>query len=376
MEAILFTERKWNEKAKDDAEEVNGACGLQRKGWRGFKLSKATPAMGVEDAAASIAIAGAREGTRIVYLEEDQGLWKCRHCSWTYQLLGSGIEPHKKHQTNCQVVMESRILTQSQDDHFDKPMVIVEPSSSKIISQKGQISGVSAPPTTVIIPQGDVQIHVSNRVSVETRRKNDWEVLKSIVYGGLIESIISLGVVSSATGANASTLNVVSLGLANLIGGFLVMLHDLSEIRSSEAPIQNDEQSDLYWKLLGRRTNFRFHVTVSLLSYTLFGLLPPIIYSFSSRENTEKLIIVALASLLCISLLSIGKAHTTEPKSYIKTFIYYLGLGLTASGLSYGAGVMINRFLEQIDLFEPKAPLASSLELFGADSGLISWASL
>ncbi|PKU75551.1 hypothetical protein MA16_Dca011327 [Dendrobium catenatum] len=375
MEAVLFTERKWKEKDKDDAEDVNGACGLQRKGWRGFKLSKVTPAMGVEDAAASIAIAGAGEGSRIVYLEEDQanepallwpaeckGLWKCRHCSWTYQLLGSGIEPHKKHQTSCQVAMESRTITQSQDDHFDNPMVIVEPSSSKIISQNGQISGVSAPPTTVIIPQGDVQIHVSNRISVETRRENEWEVLKSIVYGGLIESIVSLGVVSSATGAKTST--------------FIYRRLQLSEIRSSEATTQNDEQSDLYWKLLGRRTNFSLHVTVSLLSYTLFGLLPPLIYSFSSRESTEKLIIVAAASLLCISLLSIGKAHTTEPKSYFRTFIYYLGLGLTASGLSYAAGVMISRFLEQIDLFEPKAPLASSLKLFGADSGLISWASL
>lgn len=34
---------------------------------------------------------------------------------------------------------------------------------------------------------------------------NDLDVLKSIVYGGLVESITSLGVVSSAVGAGAST---------------------------------------------------------------------------------------------------------------------------------------------------------------------------
>ena len=33
----------------------------------------------------------------------------------------------------------------------------------------------------------------------------EWEILKSIVYGGLIESITSLGVVSSAAGAGADT---------------------------------------------------------------------------------------------------------------------------------------------------------------------------
>lgn len=32
-----------------------------------------------------------------------------------------------------------------------------------------------------------------------------WEILKSIVYGGLAESITSLGVVSSAAGSDATT---------------------------------------------------------------------------------------------------------------------------------------------------------------------------
>lgn len=34
---------------------------------------------------------------------------------------------------------------------------------------------------------------------------HEWDILKSIVYGGLIESILSLGLVSSAAGADATT---------------------------------------------------------------------------------------------------------------------------------------------------------------------------
>ena len=39
----------------------------------------------------------------------------------------------------------------------------------------------------------------------ESGRDNDWDVLKSIVYGGLLESIASLSLVSSAAGTGSST---------------------------------------------------------------------------------------------------------------------------------------------------------------------------
>ncbi|CBI29527.3 unnamed protein product, partial [Vitis vinifera] len=55
-----------------------------------------------------------------------------------------------------------------------------------------------------------------------------WEILKSIVYGGLIESITSLSIVTSAAGADATTLNILALGLANLIGGLFVIGHNVS----------------------------------------------------------------------------------------------------------------------------------------------------
>ncbi|XP_028555450.1 membrane protein of ER body-like protein isoform X2 [Dendrobium catenatum] len=267
------------------------------------------------------------------------------------------------------------------DDDVIKPIVIVEPSSQGT-SQKDLSISISAAQPTVFLPVGDVQISVGNQILVETRRENEWEVLKSIVYGGLIESITSLGVVSSAAGAKTSTLNIVALGLANLIGGFFVMLHDLSELKSSAAATQNDERSGRYWKLLGRKSNFGLHATVAIMSYLFFGLLPPLIYGFSFRESDlkeDKTIAVAFSSLLCIALLSIGKAHVSEPKSYIKTFLYYLGLGFSASGISYVAGVLLHRFLLQLGLFEHDAPLPlplppPSIDLFGMSSGLSSWA--
>lgn len=41
--------------------------------------------------------------------------------------------------------------------------------------------------------------------AAEVREARDFDVLKSIVYGGLVESIASLGVVSSAAGGGAAT---------------------------------------------------------------------------------------------------------------------------------------------------------------------------
>lgn len=39
----------------------------------------------------------------------------------------------------------------------------------------------------------------------EPRYSKKWEILKSIVYGGLVESITSLSIVTSASGADAAT---------------------------------------------------------------------------------------------------------------------------------------------------------------------------
>ncbi|KAH7689895.1 hypothetical protein IHE45_02G012500 [Dioscorea alata] len=228
-----------------------------------------------------------------------------------------------------------------------------------IVKPIGPTTSVNVPPIPGVIASPSTE-EEKNQVTKE-RTRNEWDILKSIVYGGLIESITSLGVVSSAAGSDASTLNIVALGLANLFGGLFVIVHNLYDLRKERQETRGEteaEPASRYWELLGRQKNFRRHVIVAVISYLIFGLLPPVIYGFSFRksDNREyKLIVIAAASLLCIALLAISKAHVRLEKDYFKCLTYYIGLGVTASGLSFAAGVLIHQFLDKLGLFDPQA---------------------
>ncbi|KAL0891150.1 hypothetical protein Bca101_015133 [Brassica carinata] len=145
------------------------------------------------------------------------------------------------------------------------------------------------------------------------------EILKSIVYGGLTEAITSLGVISSAAGSGASTLNILVLGLANLFSGLILIIHNLKELKEEE-PIRettevNGEEETRYKRLLGRRENFMLHATIAILSFIITGLLPPVVYYFSFKETHNKDYKVASvfgASLICITFLALAKAHVSE----------------------------------------------------------------
>lgn len=128
---------------------------------------------------------------------------------------------------------------------------------------------------------------------------------------------------------------------------------------------------------LGRRSKYQLHMVIAILSYIIFGLLPPVIYglSFRTSNNREnKMMVVAAASLVCIALLAIGKAHVKRPRTYMTTLLYYLSIGFSSSGLSYVAGVLITRLLAHFGLVDQGG--ASAL-LFphptGADAA--AWAS-
>ncbi|XP_059660145.1 membrane protein of ER body 1-like isoform X2 [Cornus florida] len=74
-----------------------------------------------------------------------------------------------------------------------------------------------------------ITVHPAKPIAVSERKgSKTLDILKSIVYGGLVESIASLSVVSSAAAADATTLNIVALGLANLIGGLFIIGHNVS----------------------------------------------------------------------------------------------------------------------------------------------------
>ncbi|KAJ4971644.1 hypothetical protein NE237_004743 [Protea cynaroides] len=200
-------------------------------------------------------------------------------------------------------------------------------------------------------------------------RTYEWDVLKSIIYGGLIESITSLGVVSSAAATDSTTLNIVILGLANLMSGLIILIHNIKELNKDchGETSQGSSNIDRYQETLGRRENFRLHAVVAVMSYIVFGLLPPVIYGFSfysSNDKLYKLITCGAASFVCIILLSIGKAYVQKPpKPYVKTVLNNLLVGLTASGLCYAVGLLSERLLEKLGWFETLlAPSTAFLE--------------
>lgn len=53
--------------------------------------------------------------------------------------------------------------------------------------------------------QAETQPLLHESRTAEVPEARDFDILKSIVYGGLVESIASLGVVSSAAGGGAAT---------------------------------------------------------------------------------------------------------------------------------------------------------------------------
>ena len=90
-----------------------------------------------------------------------------------------------------------------------------------------------------------------------------------------------------------------------------------------------------------------------MLSYLVFGFLPPVVYGFSFRESDNrdlKLVMVAVASVICIVILAVGKAYV-QNKPYFKTITYYVTFGFMVSGSSYLFGDLIMRLLEKIDIF-------------------------
>ncbi|KAH6813626.1 hypothetical protein C2S51_022644 [Perilla frutescens var. frutescens] len=223
------------------------------------------------------------------------------------------------------------------------------------------VEGMMIPPTpaaTVSLSEPQISTAGSGRSEVRDERKI--EVIKSIVYGGLAESITSLSVVSSAAGGGAATLNVLALGAANLIGGLFVISHNLWDLRcdrDEQVSNQITEQKDRYKEVLGRRQNFMLHAVVAIISYLVFGLVAPVVYGFSFRGSDDKqlkLVVAAAASIVCIFVLAIAKAYVQRPpKPYLKTVTTFIILGFMVSGVSYAAGELVERLLEKLGLFQP-----------------------
>ncbi|KAK3042800.1 hypothetical protein RJ639_001073 [Escallonia herrerae] len=249
----------------------------------------------------------------------------------------------------------------------DMPAELGTGKDTKIVVDGGQVKPAKStraeykivPEETGASPQIETRISVVEPTVATARYVRRLDIIKSIVYGGLVESIASLCVVSSAAGGDAATLNVLALGLANLIGGLFVIFQDLWELKNDHTrgtSYQVAEQVDRYQELLGRRSDFTLHAVIAVLSFLVFGLVPPVVYGFSFRTSDDKelkLLVVAAAALVCITVLAAGKAYVRRPpKSYFKTVVYYFTSGLMVSGVSYAVGILIKKLLEKLGLFE------------------------
>ena len=130
---------------------------------------------------------------------------------------------------------------------------------------------------------------------------------------------------------------------------------------------QINEETSRYHRELGPRENFKLHTIVIVLSFLLFGLVAPVTYSFSflkSGNKDLKLAAVAAASLVCITVLAIGKAYTQKASRffrYVKTVLSFVIPGFMASGVSYAVGHLIKKLLEKLGLFESSSAFTLSL---------------
>ncbi|CAA0824736.1 Membrane protein of ER body-like protein [Striga hermonthica] len=244
-----------------------------------------------------------------------------------------------------------------------KDTVITIDSQPDGLSQT--VQSISSLSETTSLLQASPQTTIVGRERIEERKERGIEVIKSIVYGGLVESITSLSIVSSAAAGGAGTLNVLALGMANLIGGLFIICQNLHELKC-ERPIEPPAGTQLpnqapitdrYKELLGRRQNFLLHAVVSVISYLVFGLVPPVTYSFSFRKTDDrqlKLLATAAVTFVCIFWLAIGRAYVRRaPKPYLSSVFTFAVLGFMASGVSYAAGALAQRLLERLGLFGP-----------------------
>lgn len=60
-------------------------------------------------------------------------------------------------------------------------------------------------PEVALPVQSEARILIGEPTTGEARQTPQWDILKAIVYGGLLESIVALGVISAAAGCDIRT---------------------------------------------------------------------------------------------------------------------------------------------------------------------------
>ncbi|XP_056848851.1 membrane protein of ER body 1-like [Raphanus sativus] len=217
---------------------------------------------------------------------------------------------------------------------------------------------VFSPPTIFAKLLGILRQHIV--VPVHNVLQTELDILKSIVYGGLIQSITSFGVVSSAAASGTSTVNVMALGLANLFSGLFLIIYNLYGLvnytpflphGNTDNVADMKEKIDPHKQLLGNKDNAKLHCIVVVVSFIFFGVIPPLFYGFSFKITDDRYYEAAVfvaASLLCVITLSLGKAHAFEMDK-LKTVAVYTGIAIGASAFSCIASQHVRDLLEKYE---------------------------
>ena len=109
------------------------------------------------------------------------------------------------------------------------------------------------------------------------------------------------------------------------------------------------------------------HVFLAMLSFLVFGVIPPVAYGYAFHETSDKdftMVVVAVASFVCVGLLGIFKDYIDRCTGFggqVKTIAYYLTTAVAISGVSYAAGDLAMRLIEKLGLFETGTGINMSL---------------
>ncbi|KAL8232935.1 hypothetical protein R6Q57_002713 [Mikania cordata] len=202
---------------------------------------------------------------------------------------------------------------------------------------------------------GDVRAKCcASETAVPELRVN--EILKrTTVYRGLVEVIASLSVVAFAAAFDASTLSIILLALAGIIIGVFILGYNDWRLR-------DDCYSDIY---------FMLQAFLAIPSFLVLGMIPPVAYGLSFHETDDKdftLMVVLVTSLLCVSLLAMIKAYINKCTvfQYFKTIVYYITVTVSVSAVSYIAGILLTKLIEEFKSSSGTLPhaITSSLASF------------
>lgn len=181
--------------------------------------------------------------------------------------------------------------------------------------------------------------------------KNRFEkYLGEFVYGAIDGTVTTFAVVAAAAGAGLSSIVVIILGIANLIGDGFSMGASSYLAAKSERDLKLKQHAES-----GKKTKLDLSESplkdglITFASFVVVGTVPLLSYVvgsiFKLGLNSQDLFIISAvltgATFIGVGLLKANVTKTGHIRAAAETFI----LGAVAAGLAYGLGDLLGRAL-------------------------------